>query len=705
MKINLYNENSLLDMIKNIATPFFIQDKDWDGSVVFRVDDCHDQNVTGQYFYYTDFYSEDSLPEINVDGLYHLVPRAALIDMGLTDEDIEGHSDDVEMDFMSDSLSEEYNTDLVSEEQSHTDEILYAIDTIITRKTAYLEDPSSVIVGNPEVHGRAFQTNPGMEEKNRINSSNSLLLDDIDQLRHAQHSPYVRHLKLKFDDNDFYEDIFVGQNLVFDNGKTYVAAWQSPLGNLAYSDETEYVHNNTRAELESKREVSIRSGIVNDVIETYRKAGTTSADSLVYDRFLLKILKEKRTHKELTNIIPTIQKNQNKIIRAKEKENFVVQGCAGSGKTMILLHRISYLLFNNKEQPQNSFLVISPSEQFNRHIEPLLHDLKIPAITLTSLPDYYISILTQYNSRWNEVNGDNRLYNNDYLNTDQLSFMYSSDFLSSIEQQSSLRRERYRNNEREIQRLENERETLLRELKDTKELSKQIELLKRGRRVSLFDQEFLSIFPDDFHVKNRIRPLCKAELFATVLANYYVFGPRKTFPFVFVDEAQDLALSEYTLLTKLNPNAAFNLYGDINQQIHPYCLPSWEALQALSSFVQYDINENYRNTSQITEFINSNLCMRMTALGIEGTDISFISREQIESMVATLESDDRIAFIYNSSARPMIEVGKQIQVLSVEQAKGLEFETVIVFPHNMTANELYVSYSRALNNLYICYNG
>ena len=64
------------------------------------------------------------------------------------------------------------------------------------------------------------------------------------------------------------------------------------------------------------------------------------------DEFLIKILLDKKDSNKLTDIIYTIQGNQNRIIRANSMESFIVQGCAVSGKTMILLHRLSYLKFN-----------------------------------------------------------------------------------------------------------------------------------------------------------------------------------------------------------------------------------------------------------------------------------------------------------------------------------------------------------------------
>ena len=98
------------------------------------------------------------------------------------------------------------------------------------------------------------------------------------------------------------------------------------------------------------------------------------------DEFLIKILLDKKDSNELTDIIYTIQENQNKIIRANQNESFIVQGCAGSGKTMILLHRLSYLKFNKKLPDYDKIKIITPNKlfsNFNKGIQQLISLLPV----------------------------------------------------------------------------------------------------------------------------------------------------------------------------------------------------------------------------------------------------------------------------------------------------------------------------------------
>lgn len=108
------------------------------------------------------------------------------------------------------------------------------------------------------------------------------------------------------------------------------------------------------------------------------------------DPFLLQVIEEKRLENKLTDIIATIQSNQNAMIRHTEKKGMVVQGCAGSGKTMILLHRISYLLYNHKLNHYSRALIIVPNKRFRLFIDELATNLEIEKIERVTIWEYYL---------------------------------------------------------------------------------------------------------------------------------------------------------------------------------------------------------------------------------------------------------------------------------------------------------------------------
>jgi DNA helicase IV len=138
-------------------------------------------------------------------------------------------------------------------------------------------------------------------------------------------------------------------------------------------------------------------------------------------------------------------------------------------------------------------------------------------------------------------------------------------------------------------------------------------------------------------------------------------------------------------------------------------------------WMTFGINENYRNAHQITEFINSEFAIDMMPIGIDGSvkhyDITKLSSE------IKLNDSDRIAFIIKDIAlyesietKYLLNANEKVNVISDDEcevrrgflnvipinlAKGLEFEKVYALPYQMTQNEKYVAYTRALNELYV----
>lgn len=79
---------------------------------------------------------------------------------------------------------------------------------------------------------------------------------------------------------------------------------------------------------------------------------------------------------QLKNIVRTIQKEQNAIIRNTKDKILIIQGAAGSGKTSIALHRIAYLLYHDRKRLNSSnILILSPNSVFSDYISHVLPEL------------------------------------------------------------------------------------------------------------------------------------------------------------------------------------------------------------------------------------------------------------------------------------------------------------------------------------------
>ena len=597
---------------------------------------------------------------------------------------------------------------VVEDEKKNAERIIYYIKELIKKLAQSFLNPQKPSWFDRETGPKGTLQSAEGEEYLQAIKKNEEIENTITDLLESQENPYFYHLQLQYEDEQKPADVFVGERLVEDkelDKDPIVVSWQSELGNLAYDkDKTRIqVKDGTWADIFFRREVLIKGGRVNDAVETFNKdqALADEVRTMVYDSFLLKVLESKRERHELTNIIPSIQRNQYEIIRAPLRDSLVVQGCAGCGKTMILLHRISYLLYNNKNYRQQDYLILSPSKQFNKHIQPLLRDLRLESVFVRSVPEYYVELLRDYNPEWRELDGDERLFS-DAMAPQGFEYLYSEEYVNLLRSRCPAKIKAIQDNERAISRLAEERKEQRDRNNDVSAITSEIERRKRLRRISIFDEEFADILPAGVKAGNRKRPVCKAELFATLLLYYLCYGSKRGFRIVCIDEGQDLARSEYEIIRSLNSGAVLNIYGDLDQRVNPQGLKAWEELNSVSSFYRYRINENYRNTEQITDFVNDELMKDMKGLGLNGPEVKMCSESQLvhERLIAP---KDRKAIVFKDPTfmkRISINLAGY-EVFSVSEVKGMEFETVFVVPNGMSDNEQYVAYTRALNRLFL----
>lgn len=196
--------------------------------------------------------------------------------------------------------------------------------------------------------------------------------------------------------------------------------------------------------------------------------------------------------------------------------------------------------------------------------------------------------------------------------------------------------------------------------------------------------------------------------------------------FICIDEGQDLALNEYKLLKRINPkDVLFNIYGDVNQLLkYERGISDWDSLKDIIGKQSiYTLNENYRNTNQITQFCNDSFDMNVSLTGADGHKVKEVIRSQLESLLSLLKvSEERIAIILPRSVKkntyikrdqllPEIdgilgeEMGNgKIAIVYVDEVKGVEFDRVFVVPNGMKKNEKYIAYTRALSDLIVVYD-
>ena len=230
----------------------------------------------------------------------------------------------------------------------------------------------------------------------------------------------------------------------------------------------------------------------------------------------------------------------------------------------------------------------------------------------------------------------------------------------------------------------------------------------------------------DFQEQNGIDSLPagihRYDLYARLIFAMRYYGKAaNNVRFLCVDEGQDLALNEYRLIQELNSSRLImNVFGDTNQLMKLHRgIADWQQLEELVNADRYELNENYRNTNQITRFCNDSFEMSMLQTGVDGAKVREIAgREFADDLSAHQVTTERVAILIPRSVRKKNyieaasaagdsgeELGNgKIAVMYVDEVKGIEFDRVYVFPAQMGRNEKYIAYTRALSELIVVVN-
>ncbi|MGN0817896.1 MAG: UvrD-helicase domain-containing protein [Candidatus Coproplasma sp.] len=245
--------------------------------------------------------------------------------------------------------------------------------------------------------------------------------------------PYFARMDL-VDDKDGYNSYFIGKK---GDEALEIVDWRAPLARKYFQkSQLNFSINQFDYRLILRRAVRAFNGKITDFQNEYLNLnGYLSEEEIggrdeavIFDPFLKDILSSRKEKQEICDIIETIQEKQYEIITAPERVQFVVQGVAGSGKTMIMLHRLSYLMYNNEDIKPANVLVITPSDSFNAFIDELAQVLELEKVKTTTLDVYFINLL-----RNQGIDVDGKI---DYfapVNEDYLSYIYSSKFSLDVD--------------------------------------------------------------------------------------------------------------------------------------------------------------------------------------------------------------------------------------------------------------------------------
>ena len=209
--------------------------------------------------------------------------------------------------------------------------------------------------------------------------------------------------RVDLDNGEELMPIYLGIASLKDGNEFYIYDWRAPVCSPFYDSEL----GDSSYRLPDGTEVKVKVTLKRQFkIENDRIVEMFDTSTQVVDEILARLLSASGSTK-MKNIVSTIQKEQNRIIRKQDVDILAVQGPAGSGKTSVALHRIAYLLYADKENlNKTNMLIISPNDTFSDYISDVLPQMGEENVYQTTFFDYVTANLRDYKIK----NNMNKVY-------------------------------------------------------------------------------------------------------------------------------------------------------------------------------------------------------------------------------------------------------------------------------------------------------
>lgn len=315
-------------------------------------------------------------------------------------------------------------------------------------------------------------------------------------------------------------------------------------------------------------------------------------------------------------------------------------------------------------------------------------------------------------------------------------------FMEHIKEMSKILLEQRKNLAREIQRAESYHGRLTAFEKEIERLQIAVRKAEGSEMVKTFQENLndyvtklyreivgprIEELQKKYHVTNRtstMRIAYRRDFYFMLYIFLLVFGAveRKSDRLFFLDEGQNISRGDYNLLFMLYPNAKWNIFGDLNQNLVSAAgVREWEFLP--SDIKQFSMDENYRNPIQVTKMVNEAVGISMSPLGLPDGSVRTatvpmltgiiqrtVGQGKSLAMIVASEGALRLMEAENPELRDKCKMVSDesplcpkncVPVYTVKSAHGMEFRNVIAFTRGMDRNMEYVAFTRTLQNLYI----
>lgn len=457
--------------------------------------------------------------------------------------------------------------------------------------------------------------------------------------------PYFGRIDFSSQDSDKIEGFYIGRNAVSGApGQQLVIDWRAPIASVYYESslgKAKYsVKGEGKVEIElyRKRTYSIENAVLKEYFDS---------EVVANDELLTKYL-SKNKGAVLGEIIATIQAEQNEVIRMKPQHNMIIQGAAGSGKTTVCMHRISYILYNyDLEFKPEDFYVVGSNQVLLNYITGVLPELNVYGVRQMTMEQLFVRLLYEQwepkkyriqpvvkgvtekikgTSKWfKELESFAREYEyrlipreDVILEKNHVVLMTSREIEALLEHFDKLSRADMISllNERVLGKLENEicgkYYSYSGEEKKTyrRRYAKCFGNRKWNGSVYELYLEFLEL--QEQKGNSVKKPVDAFDIYDLAALAYLYKKLIETETIreaghVVIDEAQDFGMMAYHSLKYCLSKCTYTIMGDVSQNIYmDYGLNDWQELRALMLPDPFDyfglLRKSYRNTVEISNF-------------------------------------------------------------------------------------------------------
>ncbi len=346
-----------------------------------------------------------------------------------------------------------------------------------------------------------------------------------------------------------------------------------------------------------------------------------------------------RTGGVLEDIVETIQEKQLDIIESDPRRVCIVQGCVGSGKSTVAIHKLSHIFFNFPQliKPERALLV-AKNQILIGYLSTLFPKLGIFNISYKTLRDLIINIIFREKIRVSvdlDLDQDTSQIDMTYLDNlqklvdsvaikidneikdlfsdpeyaafsgakysyNQTPYENISDIISDIEEELDMQKENLKENPESL------RAWLFKD--NIKVLRKLITKLKKLQ--TSIEEDYMTSLVKQLKINTKEKLGYKdILLYISLHIGIIGFKDFMKYEYCVVDEGQDFSLLEYQVLGNLIVNGRFSILGDLNQGYKEEGIASWDDIQKVIKAAKeadvFELDTNYRSTKPIIDFANS----------------------------------------------------------------------------------------------------